>query len=105
MTNEIRTTITAENAEVKLTDAEALDRYLELQNMIEELQKEADALKAQLKEATAAEPERKLVLNGHKLTIRSQSKTSISYKEVVKVHPRLAKKFGKTVTYDVFTIR
>ena len=59
MTNEIRTTITAENAEVKLTDAEALDRYLELQNMIEELQKEADALKAQLKEATAAEPERK----------------------------------------------
>lgn len=105
MTNEIKTTITAENAEVKLTEADALDRYLELQSMIEELQKEADALKAQLKEATAAEPERKLVLNGHKLTIRSQSRTSISYKEVVKVHPRLAKKFSETVTYDVFTIR
>lgn len=104
MANEIKKEITAENKEVKLTDAEALDRYLELQGMIGELQKEADSLKAQLKEATAAEPERKLVLNGHKLTIRSQSKTSISYKEVVKVHPRLAKKLGKTTTYDVFTI-
>ena len=105
MANEIRTTITAENAEVKLTDAEALDRYLELQNMIDELQKESDGLKAQLKKVTAAKKERELVLNGHKLTIRTQSRTSISYNEVVKVHPRLAKKFGKTTTYDVFTIR
>jgi predicted phage-related endonuclease len=105
MANKINTTTATETAEVKLTDAQALDRYFELQAMIEELTKESDALKAQLKAATATEDDRKLVLNGHKLTIRTQSKTSISYNEVVKVHPRLAKKFGKTTTYDVFTIR
>lgn len=103
MAKEINATAT-ETTEVQLTTSEALDRYLELQTMIDELQKEADALKNQLKEATAAEEDRKLVLNGHKLAIRTQSRTSISYNEVVKVHPRLAKKFGKTTTYDVFTI-
>jgi predicted phage-related endonuclease len=105
MANEINTATATETAEVKLTDVQALDRYLELQAMIEELTKESDALKAQLKAATATEDDRKLVLKGHKLTIRTQSKTIISYNEVVKVHPRLAKKFGKTTTYDVFTIR
>ena len=105
MANEMNTANITEVAEVKLTTGEALDRYLELQAQIEQLSKEADVLKAQLKEATAAEDDRKLVLNGHKLTIRTQTKTSISYNEVVKIHPRLAKKFGRTTSYDVFTIR
>lgn len=91
--------------ECPMTDEDALMRYLELQEMISALQEESDLIKAQLKEATAKEADRKLTLNGHKLTIRTQTKTTISYPEVLKLHPRLAKKFGHTTTYDVFTIR
>ena len=96
---------TTEITEVKITTEEALDLYLNLKAQIDDLSKKADALKAQLREATSAAPDRKLILNGHKLTLRTQSKTSISFNEVLKVHPRLAKKFGKTTTYEVFDIR
>lgn len=103
--NNTNITENANSTEGQLTESEALDRYLELQAMISELQEESDALKEQLKKATAKEADRKLSLNGHKLTIRTQTKTTISYPEVLKLHPRLAKKFGHTTTYDVFTIR
>lgn len=103
--NNIKNTEKDDIIECPMTDEDALTRYLELQEAISALQEESDIVKAQLKEATAKAADRKLTLNGHKLAIRTQTKTTISYPEVLKLHPRLAKKFGRTTSYDVFTIR
>lgn len=82
-----------------------VEKYIELQAQIKALTEEADALKDALKKETAATESRTLIVDNHTLSLVERTRSSISVKEFTAAHPRLAAKFTKVTSYDVFTVK
>ena len=96
----------------KITEAEAetkIERYLELQALIKEASKEADALKAELKElanGTEARTEaRTYVAGDHSVSITTATRKSVDAKALAEAHPQIAAKFTKETPYDTVRIK
>lgn len=82
-----------------------VERYLELQSMIEELTKESDAIKDALKTEARNTEAHTLIVGEHSVTLKECSRNSINVKEFTAAHPKLAEKFTKTTTYEMLTIK
>ena len=67
----------------KITKAQAavkIERYLELQALIKEASKEADALKAELKELANGTEARTYVAEGHSVSVTTATRKSVDAK-------------------------
>lgn len=92
----------------KITKAQAetkIERYLELQAIIKEVSKEADALKAELKELAEANESRTYVVENHSVSITTATRNTVDAKALAAAHPKIAEKFTKTSTYDTVRIK
>jgi predicted phage-related endonuclease len=88
----------------KITKAQAetkIERYLELQALI----KEADALKAELKELANGTEARTYVAGDHSVSITTATRNTVDAKALAAAHPKIAEKFTKTSTYDTVRIK
>ena len=88
----------------KITKAQAetkIERYLELQALI----KEADALKAELKELANSTEARTYVAGDHVVSITTATRNTVDAKALAAAHPKIAEKFTKTSTYDIVRIK
>lgn len=91
--------ITKEQATTKI------ERYLELQALIKEASKEADALKAELKELARSTEARTYVAGEHSVSITTATRKSVDAKALAEAHPKIAAKFTKETPYDTVHIR
>ena len=92
----------------KITKAQAetkIERYLELQALIKEASKEADALKAELKEPANGTEARTYVAGDHSVSITTATRNTVDAKALAAAHPKIAEKFTKTSTYDTVRIK
>ena len=92
----------------KITKAQAetkIERYLELQALIKEASKEADALKAELKELAEANESRTYIVENHSVSITTATRNTVDAKALAAAHPKIAEKFTKTSTYDTGRIK
>lgn len=92
----------------KITKAPAetkIERYLELQALIKEASKEADALKAELKELANGTEARTYVAGDHSVSITTATRNTVDTKALAAAHPKIAEKFTKTSTYDTVRIK
>lgn len=92
----------------KITKAQAetkIERYLELQALIKEASKEADALKAELKELASGTEARTYVAGDHSVSITTATRNTVDAKALAAAHPKIAEKFTKTSTYDTVRIK
>lgn len=92
----------------KITKAQAetkIERYLELQALIKEASKEADALKAELKELANGTEARTYVAGEHSVSITTATRNAVDAKALAAAHPKIAEKFTKTSTYDTVRIK
>jgi predicted phage-related endonuclease len=92
----------------KITKAQAttkIERYLELQALIKEASKEADALKAELKELADANESRTYTVEDHAITITTSTRRSVDAKALAEAHPKIAAKFTKETNYDTVRIK
>ncbi len=92
----------------KITKAQAttkIERYLELQALIKEASKEADALKAELKELANGTEARTYVAGDHSVTITTATRRSVDTKALTEAHPKIAAKFTRETPYDTVRIK
>lgn len=92
----------------KITKAQAetkIERYLELQALIKEASKEADALKAELKELAEANESRTYIVDDHFVTVTTATRKSVDAKALAAAHPKIAAKFTKETQYDTVRIK
>lgn len=92
----------------KTTKAQAvtkIKRYLELQAIIKEASKEADALKADLKELAEGTEARTYVAEDHSVSITTATRKSVDAKALAEAHPKIAAKFTKETIYDTVRIK
>jgi predicted phage-related endonuclease len=91
----------------KITKAQAatkIERYLALSAIIKEASKEADAIKAELKELAEANESRTYTVEEHAITITTSTRRSVDAKALAEAHPKIAAKFTKETTYDTVRI-
>lgn len=92
----------------KITKAQAKEKiaaYLELQAVIKAATKEADALKAELKELAEANESRTYVVEDHVVSVTTATRKSVDAKALAAAHPKIAEKFTKESTYDTVRIK
>lgn len=92
----------------KITKAEAetkIERYLELQALIKEASKEADALKSELKKLANSTEARTYVAGDHSVSITTTTRQSVDAKALAEAHPKIAAKFTKETTYSTVRIK
>lgn len=92
----------------KMTKAQAaakIERYLELQAAIKEASKEADALKAELKELADATEARTYVTDEHSVSITTATRKTVNAKALAEAHPKIAEKFTEYTRYDTVRIK
>lgn len=92
----------------KITKAQAatkIERYLALSAIIKEASKEADAIKAELKELAEANESRTYTVEEHAITITTSTRRSVDAKALAEAHPKIAAKFTKETTYDTVRIK
>lgn len=92
----------------KITKAQAtikIERYLELQALIKEVSKEADALKAELKELANGTEAHTYVVEGHSVSVTTATRKSVDAKALAEAHPKIAAKFTKETSYDTVRIK
>lgn len=92
----------------KITKAQAatkIERYLALSAIIKEASKEADAIKAELKELAEANESRTYTVEDHAITITTSTRRSVDAKALAEAHPKIAAKFTKETTYDTVRIK
>lgn len=92
----------------KITKAQAttkIERYLELQALIKEFSKEADAIKAELKELANSSEARTYVADEHSVSITTATRKSVDAKALAEAHPKIAAKFTKETPYDTVHIK
>jgi len=92
----------------KITKAQAetkIERYLELQALIKEASKAADALKAELKELANGTEARTYVAGDHSVSITTATRKSVDAKALAEAHPKIAAKFTKETPYDTVRIK
>lgn len=91
----------------KITKAQAttkIERYLKLQALIKQASKEADALKAELKELADGTKSRTYTADAHSVSITTATRKSVDAKALAEAHPKIAAKFTKETTYDMVRI-
>jgi hypothetical protein len=77
----------------KITKAQAatkIERYLALSAIIKEASKEADAIKAELKELAEANESRTYTVEEHAITITTSTRRSVDAKALAEAHPKIA---------------
>lgn len=92
----------------KITKAQAetkIERYLELQALIKKASKEADALKAELKELANGTEARTYVAGDHSVSIITATHKNVDAKALAEAHPKIAAKFTKETPYDTVRIK
>jgi predicted phage-related endonuclease len=92
----------------KITKAQAetkIERYLELQALIKEASKEADALKAELKELAEGTEARTYVAGDHSVSVTTATRKNVDAKALAAAHPKIAAKFTKETWYDTVRIK
>ena len=91
------------NRVIKLT--EDIEQYLVLRAQIQELSKEADAIKDRLELEALKEESGVLTVGPHSVRVDERTRSSINVKEFTEAHPRLAAKFTKVTTFYAVTIK
>lgn len=89
----------------KATAREKIEEYLNLQAVIKAATKEADAIKAELKELAEANESRTYVVEDHVVTVTTATRNTVDAKALAAAHPKIAEKFTKTSTYDTVRIK
>ena len=92
----------------KITKAQAatkIEEYLNLQAVIKAATKEADALKAELKELAEGTEARTYVAGDHSVSITTATRKSVDAKALAEAHPKIAAKFTKETPYDTVRIK
>ena len=92
----------------KITKTQAatkIERYLALQAAIKEMSKEADELKAELKELAEANESRTYTVDDHAVTVTTATRNTVDAKALAAAHPKIAEKFTKKSTYDTVRIK
>ena len=92
----------------KMTKAQAatkIERYLALQDCIKEMSKEADTIKAELKELANANESRTYIVDDHAVTVTTATRNTVDAKALAAAHPKIAEKFTKKSTYDTVRIK
>lgn len=92
----------------KMTKAQAatkIEEYLNLQAVIKAATKEADTIKAELKELAEANESRTYTVEEHAITITTSTRRSVDAKALAEAHPKIAAKFTKETTYDTVRIK
>ena len=92
----------------KITKTQAttkIERYLKLQERIKRDSKEADAIKAELKELAEANENRTYTVENHAVIITTATRKNVDAKALAAAHPKIAEKFTKETNYDTVRIK
>lgn len=89
----------------RATAREKIEEYLNLQAVIKAATKEADAIKAELKELAEANESRTYTVEDHAITITTLTRKSVDAKALAEAHPKIAAKFTKEIAYDTVRIK
>lgn len=92
----------------KITKAQAalkIEDYLNLQAVIKAATKQADAIKAELKELAEANESRTYTVEDHAVTITTATRKTVDAKALAEAHPKIAAKFTKETSYDTVRIK
>jgi predicted phage-related endonuclease len=92
----------------KMTKAiarEKIEEYLNLQAVIKTATKEADAIKAELKELAEANETRTYTVNDHAVIVTTATRNTVDAKALAAAHPKIAAKFTKETWYDTVRIK
>lgn len=89
----------------KATAREKIEEYLNLQAVIKTATKEADAIKAELKELAEANESRTYTVDDHVVTVTTSTRKNVDAKALAAAHPKIAEKFTKETWYDTVRIK
>lgn len=93
---------------VEYTEAEVkklIKRYLTIKNTQKLLDKELSDISSTLTGIAQAEEDKKVILKEHSISISDCTRVSVSYSELEKKHPRIAKEMGKVSAYTKLNVK
>ena len=82
-----------------------VEAYLKAKQELDELTKQLDFMKNELKAIVKETGGDEVLTETHKLTLSQQTRTAIDYKAFSEAHPKLAAKFSNTTSYEVFRVK
>lgn len=93
---------------VEYTEAEIkrlIKRYLTIKNTQKLLDKELSEISKTLTGIAQTEEDKKVILKEHSVSISDCTRVSVSYSELEKKHPRIAKEMGKISSYTKLNVK
>ncbi len=93
---------------VEYTEAEIkklIKRYLTIKNTQKLLDKELSEISKTLTGIAQTEEDKKVILKEHSISISDCTRVSVSYSELEKEHPRIAKKMCKVSSYTKLNVK
>lgn len=80
-------------------------RYLTIKNTQKILDKELSDISSTLTSIAQTEEDKKVILKEHSVSISECTRTSVSYSELEKKHPKIAKEMGKVSAYTKLNVK
>lgn len=93
---------------VEYTEAEIkklIKRFLTIKNTQKLLDKELSDISSTLTSIAQTEEDKKVILKEHSVSISECTRTSVSYSELEKKHPKIAKEMGKVSAYTKLNVK
>ena len=82
-----------------------IKRYLTIKNTQKLLDKELSDISSTLTSIAQTEEDKKVILKEHSISISDCTRVSVSYSELEKKHPKIAKEMGKVSAYTKLNVK